>query len=210
MADDAAKMEGFLKSSEMAHSTVEDELSVPPTMRSWHVHHVPRHEALPLAPPPLGVLVDDVVETVQPWDPVADVEHAIEQHQLVHHPLELGHRRHGTLRHRRAIIAGGVEEPLAKHHPGDDVHAERGHVVPAELHDAPRRGKEATHKGAHLVGADGLERREPAGAEELGGADAARVAPVRAVGRPRDVGVVVGGVLAGGRPGSVEEEEVVG
>uniref|UniRef100_J3KVB2 Uncharacterized protein n=1 Tax=Oryza brachyantha TaxID=4533 RepID=J3KVB2_ORYBR len=62
---------------------------------------------------------------------------------------------------------------------------------------------------AHLLRADVLVRLEPLGAEELGEAHLARLAPVRAVGRPRDVAVVVGGVLAGGGLGPVGEHHVV-
>ena len=51
---------------------------------------------------------------------------------------------------------------------------------------------------------------EASGAEELHQAHLAGLAPVRAVGGPGDVGVVVGGVFSGGGFGAGGEGDVVG
>jgi hypothetical protein len=73
--------------------------------------------------------------------------------------------------------------------------------------DAPAQ---VSQQRAHFLVADVLERPDPLGAEELGGADLASLAEVRAVGSPQDVGVVVRGVLADGEPRRVAERRVVG
>lgn len=69
---------------------------------------------------------------------------------------------------------------------------------------------EVSDHTAELLGPYVLVRVEALGAKQLHQAHFSRLAPVRAVGRPRDVGIVVGGVLSGGglRPGC--EDEVVG
>jgi hypothetical protein len=71
-------------------------------------------------------------------------------------------------------------------------------------------GVQVAQQHVYLLGADVLVRLEPLGAEELGEAHLAGLAPVRAVGRSGDVAVVVGGVLAGGGLGPVREHHVVG
>ncbi|KAF7072516.1 hypothetical protein CFC21_077626 [Triticum aestivum] len=247
-----ASTSGFFRSSERAHSTVTAELSVPPAMRSYsesldalsveldletgiagelqqHVHHVLDHEALPLVPTPLAVLVHDVlqepvehlaqllhpldvplqVHPVEPRDGVADVEHAVEQEQLVDHPLELLRRRD----HRPCLVPHLLLQVLlAHHHARDHVQAHRGQVV-LEHHHAAGTGAAAVQvaeEGEHLLPADVLVRLEALGAEELGEAHLAGLAPVGAVGGPGDVAVVVGGVPAGGGLGAVGEHHVVG
>ena len=159
------------------------------------VQELVEHLARPLHPPDVPLQV----QPVQARYEIANVKNAIQREQLVHYLPEFGGRRLP------------LDVLLAEHHARD--HAERHHLqVATEPHDAPgrRRLSQAAEHPARLLVADVLERVEPPGAEELRGADSARLAQVRPVLGPHDVGGVVRGVPADRERRAAGERRVVG
>lgn len=143
------------------------------------------------------------VKKAKPWNVVADVEHAVEKKKLVQHLFELLRRNAG----RRPLLL--VQVPLPQHHPAYHVEAHRREQV-LDAHAGAGEAGEAVEERRCLLHSNVLVLIEPAGGEELRRAHLAGLAPVGPVGGPGDVGVVVGGVLAGCGLGAGGEAEVHG
>nr|CAB3462405.1 unnamed protein product [Digitaria exilis] len=192
-----------------------------------HVHqvHIPRSGSPPamiillvLDEYLLVELVEHHMRLLHPPDISLHVEPPKPRHPLSYIPQQPCHRERLFQRSPERFAGGGgvgaatraARRPsLPERHAKDVTHREAEQVL-LHLHVLAGALEQAARQGAHLLRASVLERLDAARGEELGGAELARHAPVRAVGRLHDALVAIAEDLAEGGGRAVGEGEVVG